>query len=92
VLAGEGLRRRVIAAVATGATALQIAARGDALVTCTATLGQPLIEAFGLVARPLPIESPAATINCNWHQRYDSDPAHAWLREQVRASIDEITA
>ena len=92
VLAEEGLRRRVIAAVATVSTALQIAARGDALVTCTATLGQPLIEAFGLVARPLPIESPAATINCNWHQRYDSDPAHAWLREQVRASIDEITA
>jgi DNA-binding transcriptional LysR family regulator len=92
VLAAEGLRRRVVAAVATVSTALQIAARSDALVTCTAILGRPLIEAFGLLARPLPIESPAATINCNWHQRYDSDPAHAWLREQVRASIEEITA
>ncbi|OQD56280.1 LysR family transcriptional regulator [Streptomyces phaeoluteigriseus] len=92
VLAAQGLRRRVVAAVATVSTALQIAARGDALVTCTAILGRPLIEAFGLVARPLPIESPAATINCNWHQRFDSDPAHAWLREQVRASLEEITA
>ncbi|MFC4470379.1 LysR family transcriptional regulator [Streptomyces xiangluensis] len=91
-LAAEGLRRRVVAAVATVSTALQIAARSDALVTCTAILGRPLIEAFGLVARPLPIESPAATINCNWHQRYESDPAHAWLREQVRASIEEIIA
>jgi DNA-binding transcriptional LysR family regulator len=92
VLAAEGLRRRVVAAVATVSTALQIAARSDALVTCTALLGRPLIEAFGLLARPLPIDFPAATINCNWHQRYDSDPAHAWLREQVRASIEEITA
>ncbi|MFJ2261820.1 LysR family transcriptional regulator [Streptomyces sp. NPDC087844] len=92
MLAAEGLHRRVVAAVATVSTALQIAARGDALVTCTAVLGRPLIEAFGLVARPLPIETPAATVNCNWHQRYDSDPAHAWLREQVRASIEEITA
>jgi DNA-binding transcriptional LysR family regulator len=91
VLAAEGLRRRVVAAVATVATALQIAARSDALVTCTAILGCPLIEAFGLVARPLPIESSAATISCNWHQRYDSDPAHAWLRQQVRASFEEIT-
>ncbi|MCX4234860.1 LysR family transcriptional regulator [Streptomyces ortus] len=91
-LAAEGLHRRVVAAVATLPTALRIAAHGDALVTCTAVLGRPLIEAFGLVARPLPIESPAVTIHCNWHQRYDSDPAHAWLREQVRASIDEITA
>ncbi|MDQ0578729.1 LysR family transcriptional regulator [Streptomyces rishiriensis] len=91
-LAAEGLRRRVVAAVATVSTALQIAARGDALVTCAAIHSRPLIEAFGLLARPLPIESPVATINCNWHQRYDSDPAHAWLREQVRASIEEITA
>jgi DNA-binding transcriptional LysR family regulator len=92
VLAAEGLRRRVVASVATVSSALQIAARGDALVTCTALLGRPLIEAFGLISRPLPIESPAATINCNWHQRYDSDPAHAWLREQVRASFEEVTA
>jgi DNA-binding transcriptional LysR family regulator len=92
VLAAEGLRRRVVAAVATVSTALQIAARSDALVTCTALHSRPLIEAFGLLARPLPIDSPPATVNCNWHQRYDSDPAHAWLREQVRASIEEITA
>ncbi|MEV6757221.1 LysR substrate-binding domain-containing protein [Streptomyces sp. NPDC051214] len=91
VLAAEGLERRVVAAVATVATALQIAAHGDALVTCTAVLGRPLIEAFGLLARPLPVASPAATIHCNWHQRFDSDPAHAWLREQVRASLEEIT-
>ncbi|WP_419702948.1 LysR family transcriptional regulator [Promicromonospora sp. NFX87] len=90
-LAAEGLRRRVVAAVATVSTALQIAARGDMLVTCTASLGRPLMEVFGLVARPLPIEAPAATINSIWHQRYDSDPAHAWLREQVRASLEEIT-
>ncbi|WP_329296517.1 LysR family transcriptional regulator [Streptomyces pseudovenezuelae] len=92
VLAAEGLRRRVVAAVATVSGALQIAARSDALVTCTADFGRPLFEAFGLLARPLPIEFPSAKISCNWHQRYDSDPAHAWLREQVRASFEEITA
>jgi DNA-binding transcriptional LysR family regulator len=92
VLAAEGLRRRVVAAVATVSGALQIAACGDVLVTCTAIFGRPLIEAFGLITRPLPIEAPTATINCNWHQRYDSDPAHAWLREQIRESFEEIAA
>jgi DNA-binding transcriptional LysR family regulator len=92
VLAAEGLRRRVVAAVATVSMALQTAVRGDVLVTCTAILGRPLIEAFGLISRPLPAESPAAAINCNWHQRYDSDPAHAWLRDQVRACLAETTA
>ncbi|RSD07796.1 LysR family transcriptional regulator [Amycolatopsis eburnea] len=92
VLAAEGLRRQVVAAVATLSTALQTAARGDVLVTCTALLGRPLIEAFGLVTRPLPVDSPAAPVSCTWHQRYDSDPAHAWLREQVAAAFEEVVA
>ncbi|MDQ7808833.1 LysR family transcriptional regulator [Amycolatopsis sp. A133] len=91
VLAAEGLRRRVIASVATLATALQMAARSDALVSCTALLGRPLIDAFGLITRPLPAESPEAEVSCTWHQRYDSDPAHAWLRDQVRSALEEIT-
>ncbi|MEU7785142.1 MULTISPECIES: LysR family transcriptional regulator [unclassified Amycolatopsis] len=92
VLAAEGLQRRVVAAVATVSTALQTAARGDVLVTCTALLGRPLIDAFGLITRPLPAEAPAAPISCTWHQRYDSDPAHAWLREQVAAALEEVVA
>lgn len=90
VLAAEGLRRRVVAAVATLAMALQIASRSNVLVTSTEILSRPLIEVFGLITRPLPVESPPAVINCNWHQRYDSDPAHAWLRDQVQASLSEI--
>ncbi|MEU4251553.1 LysR family transcriptional regulator [Amycolatopsis sp. NPDC026612] len=92
VLAAEGLRRRVVASVATVATALQLAVRSDVLVSCTAVLGRPLIDAFGLLTRPLPAEAPAAEITCTWHQRYDSDLAHAWLRDQVRAALDELTA
>jgi DNA-binding transcriptional LysR family regulator len=92
VLAAEGLRRRVVAAVATVATALQLAARSDVLVSCTELLGRPLVDSFGLITRPLPTPSPAAEICCTWHERYDADPAHAWLREQVQAALDEVTA
>ncbi|KOV85878.1 LysR family transcriptional regulator [Nocardia sp. NRRL S-836] len=87
LLAAEGLHRRVIATVATVHSALQIAAASDALVTTTAILCRPLIDAFGLVTRPLPAPSPQAPVNCNWHQRYDSDLAHAWLRDRVRAAF-----
>ncbi|MCX2954997.1 LysR family transcriptional regulator [Lentzea sp. NEAU-D7] len=90
LLAAEGLRRKVIATVATVHSAVQIAAASDALVTTTAILCRPLIEAFGLVTLPLPAESPEAPINCNWHQRYDSDLAHAWLRAQVRTVVRDV--
>ncbi|MFD4670392.1 LysR family transcriptional regulator [Lentzea sp. NPDC058450] len=92
VLEREGLRRKVIATVATVHSALQIAAAGDALVTTTTILCRPLIEAFGLVTLPLPVESPEAPIHCNWHQRYDSDRAHEWLRSQVRETLGEVLA
>jgi len=92
LLAAEGLQRKVIATVATVHSALQIAAASDALITTTAILCRPLIEAFGLVTRPLPAESPEASISCNWHQRYDSDLAHAWLRDVVRTTLREVLA
>ncbi len=90
VLAAQGLRRQVVAAVASLPVALLMARGGEVLVTCTNLLSRPYVEAFGLVTRPLPVEFPAAVISCDWHQRYDSDLAHAWLRDQVRACLAEI--
>ena len=31
----------------------------------------------------LPFPLPAVPAICSWHQRYNTDPAHSWLREQV---------
>ena len=92
LLAARGLRRRVVATAATAAAGLCAASHSDVLVTITEIASRPLVEAFGLVTRPLPVDYPPIQINCNWHRRYDSDPAHVWLREQVRASYDEIFA
>jgi DNA-binding transcriptional LysR family regulator len=91
LLAAEGLQRRVVAAVATLTMALHIASRSDTLVTSTAFISRPLIDAFNLITRPLPVEFPPVPINCNWHQRYDTDAAHVWLRDQVRATLAEIS-
>jgi DNA-binding transcriptional LysR family regulator len=87
LLAASGLYRRVVATVATTAAALRVASDSDVLVTTTAIVSHPLTEALGLVTRPLPVEYPPAQINCNWHQRYDSDAAHTWLREQILAVL-----
>ncbi|GLY93888.1 LysR family transcriptional regulator [Actinoplanes sp. NBRC 103695] len=92
VLAAEGLRRNVSAAVTTGAMALHAASRSDMLVTTTALVSRPLVEAFNMICVPLPAAFPAASINCNWHQRYDSDLAHTWLRDQVRAAVTDLVA
>lgn len=90
ILAGHGLRRRVLAAVATSASALYLVSRSDTVLTTPQAMCRPLIEAFGLRVEPLPIALPPAPIVCSWHQRFDTDTAHTWLRDQVRAAVSTI--
>lgn len=90
VLESHGLERRVLATVGTAATAANIIANGDAVLTTPELTWRPLLAAFGLVTAPLPIPLPTPPINCGWHQRYDTDPAHTWLRDQVREAFREI--
>ncbi|MEV4346402.1 LysR family transcriptional regulator [Actinoplanes sp. NPDC049596] len=87
ILASHGLRRRVLAALGTGAAAASVLSRTDSLMTTPHAMSRPLIEAFGLVTTPLPFSLPDPPIVSVWHQRYDTDPGHVWLRGEVRAAL-----
>ncbi|MBK9315745.1 MAG: hypothetical protein IPM55_16090 [Acidobacteria bacterium] len=39
---------------------------------------------LGLQAIALPFEIAPFRLTMAWHERYDNDPAHAWLRERIR--------
>ncbi|GAA2874187.1 LysR family transcriptional regulator [Actinoplanes cyaneus] len=90
ILESHGLRRRVLAAVGTAATAASIIAGSDAVLIAPELTWRPLQTAFDLVSAPLPITLPGAPITCGWHQRYETDPAHAWLRERVRDAFTTV--
>ncbi|HWS33928.1 MAG TPA: LysR family transcriptional regulator [Actinoplanes sp.] len=89
LLAEHGLERRVLAAVGSTAGALMIVADSDAVVVAAESTCRPLVEAFGLVTVPAPVELPAVPVVAVWHQRYDSEPGHAWLRDRVRSVLDQ---
>lgn len=90
LLAARGLRRRVLAAVGTTVTALHVAGRSDAVLTAPEAMCRPLIAAFGLATEPVPVSLPPVPIVGNWHQRYDTDTGHAWLRDRVREVLTAI--
>ena len=90
-LAGQGLRREVVAAAPTSAVALAIAARSDLLVAGPERMCAPMIEALGLQTRPMPLALDPVPVTCSWHQRYAGDPAHAWLRGHVLRLLAEVT-
>ena len=89
-LAERGLTRRVVASLPTSSAALDLAARTDLVTTVAEQVCRPVWTRLGLVARPLPFPVPPVPVIVTWHHRNDTDPAHAWLRAQVRDALRTI--
>jgi len=87
VLAAHGLRRRVLAALPTTSAALELVAQTDLVTVAAEQVCRPSLTRFGLRARPVPAELPEVPVILAWHHRYDTDPAHAWLRTQLRTIL-----
>lgn len=86
-LAQLGLARRVVATAPTEAAAFEFARRSDLLVTVPEATARSAVADLGLVVLPLPLELPPAPVYLSWHQRYDTDRAHTWLRTLARTAL-----
>jgi DNA-binding transcriptional LysR family regulator len=81
----QGLVRR-FAVVVPGFSALPAFVRGTPLlVTAPALLAHSTFA--GLAHAPVPVACPAMPMYLIWHARYQQDPAHRWLREQLEAVV-----
>jgi DNA-binding transcriptional LysR family regulator len=89
-LAERGLSRRVIASLPTSSAALDLVAQTELVTTVAERVCRPALTRLGLLARPLPFGVPAVPVILGWHHRNDTDPAHAWLRAQVRRALRTI--
>lgn len=85
-LAAQGRQRRIVLTVNQFFTAGRVVSRSDLL----AVLPESFIEATGyraeIVVRELPLALEPVHVEMVWHLRREADPAHRWLREQVRAA------
>jgi len=82
-LAELGHSRRVVASAPTSTAALYFAAHSDLVVAVPEIMCRPTLQSLGLVTRKLPFTTPTVTLFLAWHQRYDNDKAHRWLRQRV---------
>ncbi|MCY0953178.1 LysR family transcriptional regulator [Streptomyces sp. H27-S2] len=91
-LATSGLERRVAAAGPTAAFALQLALGTDLVVTLPDAVTRAAREQLGLVTLPPPLPLPHVPLYLLWHQRYDDDRAHTWLRETAAETVQALFA
>ncbi|MER6777850.1 MULTISPECIES: LysR family transcriptional regulator [unclassified Streptomyces] len=86
-LTTRGLERRVAAAGPTAGFALQLALDTDLVVTLPDAVTRTAREQLGLATLPLPLPLPGVPLYLLWHQRYDDDRAHGWLRDVATETI-----
>ncbi|HEX6347427.1 LysR family transcriptional regulator [Umezawaea sp.] len=92
VLEGTGLRRAVVAAAPTTLAAVRLVHRTDLLTVVAERTSRALVADLGLVALPLPVAMPDVPLYLAWHQRYDGDHAHVWLRGLALAALRALQA
>lgn len=82
-----GDARRIIAAAPTTDFALRLALGTDLLVTLPDAVTRPARDQLGLLTLPLPLPMPDVPLYLLWHQRFDDDRAHTWLRETAAETV-----
>ena len=90
LLRDEGLQRRIAVSVPHWRTAPSMISNTDLILTvATRTLHNALLdEELVSLSPPLPI--PPFPFVQLWHNRFGEDPAHMWLREQVRHVVAHV--
>ncbi len=87
--ARHGLRRQVVARCQHYATACQLVAQSDLLLTMPRRLALAANAPFGNVIVELPMPMPAVELRLYWHRDRDTEPANAWLRQTILQALQD---
>ncbi|HEV2638336.1 MAG TPA: LysR family transcriptional regulator [Actinocrinis sp.] len=90
LLESRGFARQVVATAPTSTAALYFVQQSDLLTVVPERMCHSTIAMLGLTTAPIPLPLPPSPIVAAWHQRYDNDRAHTWLRETVKAAVDSL--
>lgn len=82
-LQGKGIRRRVVVELSHFMSLLPIVETSDLIATVPRDLAEFFVRHGDVRHVPTPMKSPVIDVHLFWHQRFQKDPAHAWLRKLV---------
>ena len=90
VLAQKGLTRNLAVIAPHFASVPFIVADSDLIATVPRRLATGFSEALELQVLPIPFSLPPFRVSMLWHERVDSDPAHAWMRGLIAETVSVI--
>jgi len=86
-LGARGLTR-TIAHRAPRLSAAAILSGTDLVAVLSRRLAEHWVQLYGLSICELPFASPGIRTGMLWHRRFDNQPAHLWLRQVVRRTVE----
>lgn len=86
ILAGHGLRRRLLAPTPHFLTVPFLVAQSDLIAVVPAGLAAQFRKHLPLEVRKVPLLLPPFRMRLLWHEHAEDDPGHAWLRSQLRGN------
>lgn len=90
VLGRHGLARRIALTLTHFAALPAVLAQSDLIACVPRALASLPVFSGPVRAHPLPFASPRYAVRMLWHRRHAADPAHLWLRETVRATVQPM--
>lgn len=85
-----GVTRNFKLTLSTLATMGPVIARSDLVATLSERVARRFSALFEVEYSPLPFKLDPIPIRVVWHQRFDHDPGHAWLRDALRRACNDM--
>ena len=82
-LQSQGIRRRVVVELSHFMSLLPIIETSDLIATVPKDLADFFVHHGKVRYVPVPMKSPAIDVHLFWHQRFQKDTAHIWLRQVI---------
>lgn len=80
----QGAKRRIVLSIPNLSSAPMVVAQSDLILTAPRRCAQAWQRLMPIKIYEPPIELPRFSIAMVWHERFQHDPAHRWLRENLR--------
>ena len=90
LLRRSGLARRALVAVPNFTAVPALLGGSDMIGVFTKLAADVFQKSFGLAKRPVPLDVGKIATQMVWPLRYDRDPRHLWLRQQIKAVYREF--
>ena len=92
VLRGLNYRRNIEVVTPSFDLAPQLVIGTDRITTVATRLACKYASLLPIKLLPVPIDIPPMTEVLQWHRAHEQDPAHAWLRSQLKQTVTRVFA